>query len=158
MRATWLATGLVLGAACGGGDKNAQTPAAAPAAAVPATSAAAPAASNATVHEVDMTLDGTTPKYSPASLTIKQGDIVRFINKQGGPHNVSFWADSIPDGAQAVLTANMKDQMAPMESQLLVDVGSTYEISFAGAPAGVYKFYCLPHLAMGMRGTLTVTK
>lgn len=156
MRATWLATGLVLVAACGGGDKNAQTPPAAPAAAAPAT--AAPAASNATVHEVDMTLDGTTPKYSPSELTIKQGDVIRFINKQGGPHNVSFWPDSIPAGAQAVLTGAMKDQMAPLESQLLVDVGSTYEISFAGAPEGVYKFYCLPHLAMGMRGKITVTK
>ncbi|MGH7531971.1 MAG: plastocyanin/azurin family copper-binding protein [Gemmatimonadales bacterium] len=154
MRATWLATGLVLVAACGGGEK---TPAAPPAAAAPAASAPAPAA-NATVHEVDMTLDGTTPKYSPATLTIKQGDIVRFINKQGGPHNVSFWPDSIPAGAQAFLTTAMKDPMAPLESQLLVTVGDTYEISFAGAPEGVYHFYCLPHLAMGMRGTLTVTK
>lgn len=155
MRATWLATGLVLVAACGGGEK---TPAAAPAAAAPAASAPAPAASNATVHEIDMTLDGTTPKYSPATLTIKQGDIVRFVNKEGGPHNVSFWPDSIPAGAQAFLTGAMKDPMAPLESQLLVPVGSTDEISFAGAPEGVYHFYCLPHLAMGMHGTITVTK
>ncbi|HSC59284.1 MAG TPA: plastocyanin/azurin family copper-binding protein [Gemmatimonadales bacterium] len=157
MRATWLATGLVLVAACGGGEKKAETPAAAPAAASTAAPAAAPA-TNAPVHVVEMTLDGTTPKYSPSELTIKQGDIVRFINKQGGPHNVSFWPDSIPAGAQAVLNTAMTDQMAPLQSQLLVDADKTYDISFAGAPEGVYKFYCLPHLAMGMHGKITVTK
>ena len=157
MRATWLATGLVLVAACGGGEKKAETPAAAPAAASMAAPAAAPA-TNAPVHVVEMTLDGTTPKYSPSELTIKQGDIVRFINKQGGPHNVSFWPDSIPAGAQAVLNTAMTDQMAPLQSQLLVDADKTYDISFAGAPEGVYKFYCLPHLAMGMHGKITVTK
>src|SRR5512146_2027813 len=141
MRATWLATGLVLVAACGGGEKKAETPAAAPAAASTAAPAAAPA-TNAPVHVVEMTLDGTTPKYSPSELTIKQGDIVRFINKQGGPHNVSFWPDSIPAGAQAVLNTAMTDQMAPLQSQLLVDADKTYDISFAGAPEGVYKFYC----------------
>ena len=151
MRATWLAAGLVVMAACGGGEKKAETPAA------PAAAAAAPAATG-TVHEIDMTLNGTTPMFSPNAVTIKAGDIVRFVNKQGGPHNVSFWPDSIPAGAQAVLTAAMKDQMGPMQSQLEVDQDKAYDISFAGAPEGTYKFYCLPHLAMGMHGTITVTK
>lgn len=154
MRATWLAAGLVVVAACGGGEKKAETPAAS-AAATPA--AAAPAATG-TVHEIDMTMNGTTPMFSPNEVTIKAGDIVRFVNKQGGPHNVSFWPDSIPAGAQAVLTAAMKDQMGPMQSQLEVDQDKAYDISFAGAPEGTYKFYCLPHLAMGMHGTITVTK
>jgi plastocyanin len=158
MRATWLAAGLVLMAACGGGEKKegaTETPAAAPAAAAPA--AATPAA-NATVHVVEMTMNGATPVFSPAELTIKQGETVRFINKQGGPHNVSFWADSIPAGAEAVLKAAMADQMQPLESQLMMTQDQTYDISFAGAPEGVYKFYCLPHLAMGMHGKITVTK
>ena len=29
-------------------------------------------------------------------------------------------------------------------------------ISFAGVPAGVYKIYCTPHLALGMKGAVTV--
>ncbi|MFI5236162.1 MAG: plastocyanin/azurin family copper-binding protein [Gemmatimonadales bacterium] len=31
-------------------------------------------------------------------------------------------------------------------------------MSFAGAPVGTYKFYCLPHLAMSMHGKIIVTK
>jgi plastocyanin len=155
MRATWLAAGLVVMAACGGGEKKPETPAAAPAS--PAPAATAPAAGG-TVHEIDMTMNGTTPMFSPSSITIKAGDIVRFVNKQGGPHNVSFWPDSIPAGAQAVLSAAMKDQMGPLQSQLEVEQDKAYDISFAGAPAGTYKFYCLPHLAMGMHGTITVTQ
>jgi plastocyanin len=33
---------------------------------------------------------------------------------------------------------------------MVVTPDATYEISFAGAPAGVYKYYCLPHLQLGM--------
>jgi plastocyanin len=29
-------------------------------------------------------------------------------------------------------------------------------VSFAGAPKGDYKYYCLPHLALGMKAKLTV--
>ena len=31
-----------------------------------------------------------------------------------------------------------------------------YDVSFAGAPAGVYKGYCLPHVALGMKIAITV--
>ena len=35
-------------------------------------------------------------------------------------------------------------------------VTATYKVSFGGAPTGDYKFYCLPHLALGMHGKITV--
>jgi plastocyanin len=31
-----------------------------------------------------------------------------------------------------------------------------YTISFAGAPKGKYPYHCLPHLAMNMKGVITV--
>ena len=52
--------------------------------------------------------------YCAEHLTIKTGDVVNFHNVSGGPHNVSFWADSIPTGAAAVLGADMPDQMQPL--------------------------------------------
>jgi plastocyanin len=103
-----------------------------------------------------MVLEGNAYKYVPADLTIKAGDVVRFHNKSGGPHNVSFWSDSIPSGAADVLKGAMPDQMAPLEGPLLTEPDAAYKISFAGAPTGEYKFYCLPHLALGMHGKLTV--
>jgi plastocyanin len=158
MRVTSMVAGLAIILAACGGEKKAEDqstttatpeqPAAAP--------AAAPAAGGGTTHDVNMVLDGNTYKYDPAELTIKSGDVVNFHNKSGGPHNVSFWADSIPAGGADPLKASMPDQMAPLEGPLLTEPDAVYSISFAGAPAGEYKFYCLPHLALGMKGKITV--
>ena len=142
--------------ACGGGDK---APAAgAPAAAAPA--AAAPAAPAGPVKEIKMELVGGKYQFSPSSLTIKVGDVVRFINVSGGPHNVAFFKDSMPAGAPAVIDAAMKNQMAPgtMAANYLTDSLATYDVSFAGAPVGTYKFTCQPHQPMGMHGEIKVEK
>jgi plastocyanin len=146
----------VLMAACGGEKAPEQTPAAVPAAdtAAPAATAAVPTGAT---HDVRMEFDGKTYHFIPATLTIKAGDVVNFHNISGGPHNVAFWADSIPAGAEAVLVANMPNQMQPLSGSMLVEQDAVYTISFAGAPVGDYNFYCLPHLAMGMKGLLTVT-
>lgn len=158
MRMTSMVAGLaVILAACGGEKKAQDQPVAGDSAAAPDQSApaAAPAATGQT-HDVNMVLDGAKYKYDPDNLTIQSGDVVRFHNKSGGPHNASFWPDSIPKGAADVLKKNMPNQMAPLEGPLLVEPDAVYEVSFAGAPKGDYKFYCLPHLALGMRGKLTV--
>ena len=162
MRMTSMVAGLAMVlAACGGenktGDQQAGTPdtaaANAPAANAPA---AAPAAGTGKTHDVDMVLEGSKYLYKPETLTIKSGDVVRYHNKSGGPHNVSFWADSIPSGAADALKKTMPNQMAPLEGPLLTEPAAVYEISFAGAPKGEYKYYCLPHLALGMKAKLTV--
>ena len=157
MRVTSLAAGFaILVAACGGGEQKAgeeQQTTATPA--QQETPAAAPA-SGGTTHTVNMVLEGSAYKYVPEQLTIKSGDVVNFVNVSGGPHNVSFWADSIPAGAADPLKAGMPDQMAPLEGQLITEPNGVYTINFANAPAGEYKYYCLPHLALGMKAKLTV--
>jgi len=159
MRLTALAVLVALGAtACGGGDKNANAaPAAAtPAAATPAATTSAPAGP---VVEVKMTGNGTSQAaFDPKTLTIAPGTTVRFIDVTGGPHNISFYADSIPAGAAAVLNAAMANRIDNLEGALLTNPNDHYDISFAGAPEGVYKGFCLPHQALGMKITITVKK
>jgi plastocyanin len=149
MRTNWLTAGAVLiVAACGGGEKPAEQ------AAAPAAPAAAPM--TGTVHEVQMAQVGADYKFVPADITIKSGDAVKFVNQQAMAHNIQFYPDSIPAGAAAILDANMPNRMGPLAANLIMAQGETYTISFAGAPVGLYKFTCLPHMATGMHGSITV--
>ena len=154
MRVTSMVAGLALVLAACGGEKKADDQTTTTA--TPETPAAAAPAAGGASHDVNMVLDGSSYKFDPAELTIKAGDVVTFHNKSGGPHNVSFWADSIPAGGADVLKGTMADQMAPLEGPLLTEQDGIYKVSFAGAPAGDYKFYCLPHLALGMHGKIKV--
>jgi len=151
------------GAASGAGDTTAMAATPTPAgstAAAGAGTGATPAAGGGAITgqtvDVKMVLDGANYRFDPASITIHPGDGVRWTMVSGGPHNVSFWADSIPSGAQSVLQANMPNQMTPLVGPLLMNPNETYTVSFAGAPTGVYKYYCTPHLAMGMKAQVTV--
>src|SRR5437879_9079191 len=148
--------------ACGGDKKSAasQAEAATPTqAAVPAAvPAAAPAAEPAgAVVEVKMTGNGTSvAAFEPNKLSIKAGTTVRFINVSGGPHNIAFYADSIPKGGAAVLKKGMPNAMGDLMGSFLTQPNEKYDVSFTGAPAGVYKGYCLPHVALGMHVAITV--
>ena len=106
--------------------------------------------------EVQMIGDATGYKFSPAKITIARGDKVKFTLVSGPPHNVVFWEDSIPKGAAAKLGKAMTKTVGPLTGPFLLNPKDTYEISFAGLPAGTYKFYCAPHLALGMHAEIEV--
>ena len=158
--------GILSTAACAGEPKTppSDSAVAQPAAAVPAAGAPAAAPSTAAAaapitgvtHDVKMIGDATGYRYLPATLTIKVGDGVRWTMIAGGPHNVSFWTDSIPAGAAAQLNSAMAKQIMPLAGPLLMQPNETYTISFAGATKGTYRYFCTPHLAMKMVGTITV--
>ncbi|HXF95726.1 MAG TPA: plastocyanin/azurin family copper-binding protein [Gemmatimonadales bacterium] len=143
MRWKLMGTIAALGAlACGGGEQQQQQ--------------AQPAAGS--VVEVRMTGNGTTTAaFEPATLTITPGTTVRFINVSGGPHNVAFWADSIPAGAADILNAAMPNRMDNLSGPFVTAPNETYDITFpANSPKGTYGAYCLPHLALGMKMKITV--
>jgi plastocyanin len=157
MKTIAVLTGLTAALLACGGEKKAGGAADTTQTAASATPAPAPAGAGAT-HDVNMVLEGTTYKFVPSELSVKVGDKVVFHNVSGGPHNVKFWADSIPAGAQQVIEPQLKDEIEPLSSALLVDPNATLEISFANAPTGEYKFTCTPHMAMNMHGKITVTQ
>lgn len=147
----------LLVAACGG-SKSAGTSAdtTKPAAAAATAPAAAPAGTGAT-HEIQMVEIGATSyKFTPDTITIKTGDVVVFKGVSGLAHDVAFYPDSIPAGAADVLNKAIQDQPQPLATPMIND-GQQVSISFAGAPAGTYKFYCIPHSTMGMKGVIIVT-
>jgi plastocyanin len=95
-------------------------------------------------------------RFEPDSVIIRVGDAVRFVSDTGGPHNVTFWPDSIPGGAESQLQHNMMNTSAPLTGPMLVKAGDAMIVSFAHATRGVYTFYCMPHVARGMRGKIVV--
>jgi plastocyanin len=50
----------------------------------------------------------------------------------------------------------MANTIGPLSGPLFAAPNATYTISFAGLKAGTYKYYCLPHLALGMRAQVVV--
>jgi plastocyanin len=122
-------------------------------------SAAAPRAhadAPPTTHVVRMVMNGESPRFEPATVTIRPGDRVRFVVASGAPHNVAFDPTKIPADVQRVLRAAMPDQMQPLSGKLLLAEGESYTISFAGVKPGRYEFFCMPHVGMQMKGTLVV--
>jgi len=162
------ASAVVLGA-CAGGDKPAgdttavavDTSAAAaattPAATTPAAGGAVTAAPiTGTTHEVKMIGDATGYKFEPANITVKAGDGIKFIVVNGGPHNVAFDAATIPTDVAPQLDANISEKMGNLSSALKMNAGESVTVSFGGIKPGKYPFNCTPHLALGMKGEITV--
>ena len=115
-----------------------------------------PAAAPGKVIDVQMLGDAGGYRFSPATITVKRGDRVRWIMASGAPHNVVFWPDSIPAGAAAKLGKAMSKTMAPLTGPMLMSQNEKYEVSFAGLPVGTYRYYCTPHLALGMKAIVRV--
>jgi plastocyanin len=159
------ASAVVLGA-CAGGDKTAGDTAAvgidtstavtpAPAAPTPGP-AGTMAAITGTTHEVKMIGDAQGYRFEPANITVKAGDGIKFTTVNGGPHNVAFDPATVPTDVQAQLDANISEKMGQLSSALKTNPGESVTVSFANIKPGKYPFVCTPHLALGMKGEITV--
>ena len=159
-----VSSAIVLGACGGGGDKTADSAAtAAPvdtaataAATTPATATGAMAPITGTTHEVKMVGDDKGYRFEPADIKVKAGDGIKFTMISGGPHNVAFDPATIPADVKPQLSANMPNQQGELSSPMFMNPNESYTISFANVKPGQYPYHCTPHLAMGMKGTITV--
>ena len=148
--------------ACGGGETSdtnaANTTDTATAAGTAGTAAGSASAApiTGTTHVVRMVGDAQGYRYEPANITVKQGDGIRFDMVSGGPHNVAFNPADIPADVKPQLSANMPNQMTELSSPMMMNAGENYTISFANIKPGAYNYHCTPHLAMNMRGVITV--
>lgn len=154
-----VATGAALVLSACGGTKEAamdSTAGATASAMSPMPAAMAMMPITGTTHEIKMVGDATTYKYDPAEITIKAGDGIKFIMVSGGPHNVAFDASLLPEAVKPQLMANMAEQITELSGKFLTTAGEFYTVSFAGIAPGTYEFFCTPHLAMNMKGKVTV--
>jgi len=110
-----------------------------------------------TTKTVNMVGDAKGFRFEPANFTIKQGDGVKFVVVSGGPHNVAFDPATIPPDVKGQLDANMgTDKMGELSSNLKMNAGESVTVSFGNIKPGQYPYHCVPHLALNMKGVITV--
>jgi plastocyanin len=110
-----------------------------------------------TIKTVNMVGDAKGYRYEPANFTIKQGDGVKFVVVSMGPHNVAFDPATIPADVKPQLDANIgTDKMGELSSNMKMNPGESITISFANIKPGQYPYHCVPHLALNMKGVITV--
>ena len=108
-------------------------------------------------HEVKMVGDAKGYRFEPANITVKQGDGIKFVVVTGGPHNVAFDPATIPADVKGQLDANMgTDKMGELSSNMKMNPGESVTVSFGNIKPGQYPFHCTPHLALNMKGVITV--
>jgi len=166
-----VAVGMISLGACAGGEKKpadtthvavdtstTTTTTAGGAATTPAAGGAvALAPITGTIKTVNMVGDAKGYRFEPANFTIKTGDGVKFVVVSGGPHNVAFDPAAIPADVKGQLDANMgTDKMGELSSNMKMQPGESVTVSFGGIKAGQYPYHCVPHLALNMKGVITV--
>jgi plastocyanin len=110
-----------------------------------------------TTKTVNMVGDAKGYRFEPANFTIKQGDGVKFVVVSGGPHNVAFDPATIPSDVKGQLDANMgTDKMGELSSNMKMNPGESVTVSFGKIKPGQYPYHCVPHLALNMKGVITV--
>jgi plastocyanin len=167
-----VAVGVITLGACAGGEKKpadtthvavdtsststttASTSSTTPA---PAGGAVAMAPITGAIKTVNMVGDAKGYRFEPANFTIKQGDGVKFVVVSMGPHNVAFDPATIPADVRGQLDANMgTDKMGELSSNMKMNPGDAITVSFAKIKPGQYPYHCVPHLALNMKGVITV--
>lgn len=108
-------------------------------------------------HEVKMVGDAKGYRFDPANITVKQGDGIKFVVVSGGPHNVAFDPATIPSDVKGQLDANMgTDKMGELSSNMKMNPKESVTVSFGNIKPGQYPYHCVPHLALNMKGVITV--
>ena len=110
-----------------------------------ATSTGAGGAAGSTAA-VKMTDDN---KFDPATVTITKGGTVTWTNSSSMIHTVTDDPAKAVKNADAQLPAGAQ----PWDAGLL-QPGQTFTHTFD--VAGTYKYFCIPHEALGMLGTVVV--
>ena len=165
-----VAVGVLSLGACAGGEKkpadtthvavDTSTSATTTTTTTPATSTSGAAAMSpitGTTKTVNMVGDAKGYRFEPANFTIKQGDGIKFVVVSGGPHNVAFDLATIPADIKGQLDANMgTDKMGELSSNMKMNAGESVTVSFGNIKPGQYPFHCTPHLALNMKGVITV--
>lgn len=101
-------------------------------------------AGNAAEHVVKVVTDYENMRmyFDPMHITIDPDDTVTWVNQDDEDHNMVTFPDGYPKAGKG------------FESPYLTKKDEKWSHTFT--IPGTYDYHCIPHLFMGMRGTVTV--
>ncbi|MFB6219371.1 MAG: plastocyanin/azurin family copper-binding protein [Halobacteriaceae archaeon] len=106
-------------------------------------------------HDVGMSTD----KFLPRRIEVAVGETVVWANTSDRPHTVTAYEGSLPDGAPYFASGGFDSEAAAREGWFdgmggAIQSGETYEHTFE--VAGEFPYFCIPHEAAQMVGTVVV--
>ncbi len=109
-------------------------------------------------EDVDHVVDMQAVAFEPAELTVEQGESVAWTYAAGEAHSVTAYQDEIPEDAAYWASGGFESEEAAREGwengQGAVQSGQTYVHTFE--TTGEHGYFCIPHEAAGMVGTVLV--
>jgi plastocyanin len=104
----------------------------------------------ADTYTVKMGSDNGGLMFQPATITVKHGDVVQWVNNKLPPHNVMFDSTKVP-AAEAQMVSDLS------HAKLMLKPSENYELTIAdNLVPGEYNYYCAPHRGAGMVGKIVV--
>ena len=94
--------------------------------------------------------------FTPETLTIGTGEVVKWVNDTDEAHTVTGVEDSLPDGAEYFSSGDAgseREAKVDLTAELIAP-GEAFEWTFT--EPGTYRYYCIPHKDDGMVGTVVV--
>ena len=79
-----------------------------------------------------------------------------FVNEGEEPHTVTAYEQRIPEGAEYFSSGDMtsEEEARGNPSPAFITEGESYELTLE--TPGTYRYFCIPHEQLGMKGTITV--
>lgn len=109
-----------------------------------------------TIHLVRMIAAKGEYRFEPAVTVVQANDVVIFRVVSGAPHSVVFEADRLSPGVRGAINTALPGRSGDLSSPLLTEAGTDYRVKIPQIPPGKYVFFCLPHRAYDMQGSLVV--
>lgn len=99
--------------------------------------------------------------YRPETYEVTVGEEVTWKNTSTKGHTVTAFDHGVPDGAAFFASGGYDDQSEAEDAWFdefggRLDTGDTFSHTFE--VPGTYEYYCIPHLAADMVGTVVVSE
>ena len=109
-------------------------------------------------EDADHVVDMQAVAFEPAELTVSAGDTVAWKHAAGEAHNVVAYEEELPGDASYWASGDFDSEEAAREGwengKGAVQSGQAYVHTFEAT--GTHEYFCVPHEAAGMVGSVTV--